>query len=95
MFNQPPPMQIHAKENNPDSQANLDENRVKFSGQAAYVLALLRKGYKLTRKSAMVDFGIMSLERRCKDLRDYHKIDIKAEWVLKEDGKRSHKIYYL
>lgn len=86
---------IHEFENTKDNQANLDQNKVKFSGQAKYVLELLRKGYKLTRKSAMVDFGVMSLERRIKDLRDYHKIDIKAEWVLKEDGKRSHKIYYL
>jgi len=95
LFNQPPPMEIHSGENNADSRANLKENKAKFSGQCAYVLALLKQGYRLTRKSAMVDHGITSLERRIKDLKDLHSVAIQSAWVLKKDGKRSHKEYYL
>lgn len=82
----------HIKENNAESQRNLNQNRGKFTKQCQLVLDLLREGKRLTRRGAY-DYGIASLERRIKDLRE-NGIVIKTEWV-KVDGKNSHKEYFV
>lgn len=91
LFNQPH-LTVHPKENNSESQTNLDENRKKFNKQCQFVLDIFKSGKRLTRRGAY-DYGIASLERRVKDLRE-NGIEIKTEWV-QIDGRNSHKEYFL
>lgn len=42
----------------------------KLSPQCELILAHLRKGHSITQRSALMDFGVMALPRRIKDLRE-------------------------
>jgi Helix-turn-helix domain len=71
---------IHQIENNPESQCHLNENKKHFSDQCKKVLALLKDGVRLTTINA-VQYGILSLPRRIKDLKDFNGIEIKERWL--------------
>lgn len=48
----------------------------KLSPQCELILAHLRKGHSITQRSALMDFGVMALPRRIKDLREAgHQIE--------------------
>lgn len=83
---------VHARENSTENQRHLDENRVKFSKQCELVFNLLQSGKRLTRRGAY-EYGIASLERRIKDLRE-NGIDIQTAWV-QINGKNSYKEYFI
>ncbi|SED09532.1 Helix-turn-helix domain-containing protein [Tenacibaculum sp. MAR_2009_124] len=88
-FNRP----VSRKENNPESQDNLDKNKKRFSKQCQKVYDALLRGKRLTTVSALLKYQIGDLRRRIKDLKDTHKINIKDKWV-KTDGSR-YKEYYM
>lgn len=74
LFSQPPMPDftkvLHTRENNPVSEAHLKKNKYHFTGQCAVILSLLRKGIRLTSRSAMLEYNISHLARRIKDLKD-------------------------
>lgn len=80
----------HIHENNATSQAFVNEHRQHFNTQCQRVYTLLRQGHRLTVMSAMNDYGIMSLPRRCADLRE-KGILIKSEFIKGQKVKE----YYL
>ena len=80
--------------NNRESTLFYEDNMKKFSGQCKQVLHLLRKGYRLSVYEAVTKWGIFSLPRRVKDLKDAG-FDIKDEWAKDEGGKRAYKVYYI
>ena len=61
---------VHVRENNPKSEAHLNANRRKFTGDCATVYSLLQKGQVITTKSVYMQYDVSSLPRRFKDLRD-------------------------
>lgn len=83
-------LEIHELENNAESEQHLKENARKFSQQCLKVLELLYQGKKLTTMNAP-SYGILSLPRRLKDLRDYNGIHIDEEWLYDGNGKRTVK----
>lgn len=84
-------MKIHKHENNPESQSHLTGNKEKFSAQCLKVLELLRQGKRLTTMSAP-GYGILSLPRRIKDLRDHNGVEnIVDEW----DKVAGVKVWYM
>jgi len=88
-------MRVHEYENNKESQDHLYENRAKFSQQCLRVLELLRQGKRLTTINAP-GYGILSLPRRIKDLRDKNGIDnISDQWLIDEEGKRTTKEWFI
>lgn len=87
-------LEIHWKENNPESRQHLQENKDHFSDQCRKVLELLKSGVRLTTLNAP-GYGILSLPRRLKDLKDYNGIEIKETWVKNWEGKRLYKEWYL
>ena len=88
-------LEIHELENNAESERHLKENAKKFSQQCLKVLELLYQGKKLTTMSAP-SYGILSLPRRIKDLRDYNKVHIiEEEWLYDANGKRLVKQWFI
>jgi len=88
-------MKVHEHENNHESKVHLEENREHFSNQCLRVMELLRQGKWLTTANAP-SFGILSLPRRIKDLRDKNGItNIGEQWKYDENGKKTSKIWYL
>jgi len=86
-------LQIHYKENNPESESHLHENRKAFSAQCELILSLLKSGIKLTVKDAMLNYNISSLPRRILDIRN-NGVKIKSTWIIK-NGRRTVKYYHL
>lgn len=84
--------EVHKFENNPESQAHLEENRAHFSGQCKKVFDLLVAGWQLTVKSALVDYNIQSLPRRILDLKK-KGIEISDSWL--SDTKPATKVWYM
>lgn len=68
-------LHTHLQENNKESQAHLEKNAARFSRQCLLVLELLYRGKRLTTLNAPA-YGIRSLPRRIKDLRDRNGITI-------------------
>lgn len=87
-------MKIHSKENNPESQQHLNDNKVKFTKGCLKVLELLRQGKILTTMNAP-GYGILSLPRRIKDLRDLNGIKISERWQTDENGRHLIKEWFL
>lgn len=84
-------MIIHSHDNNPESEKHLSDNCKKFSQQCLKVLELLRQGKRLTTMNAP-GYGILSLPRRIKDLRDHNGItNIVDEW----DKDQRTKVWYM
>ncbi|GAC1385841.1 MAG: hypothetical protein NVSMB45_15040 [Ginsengibacter sp.] len=79
----------HTRENNPESQSILNDNREHFSSQCKLILHVLKSGERLTTRSALLKYDIGDLRRRLKDLRDngviiqYRLIEGKfKEWFI-------------
>lgn len=92
-------LEIHEIENNDDSQSFLNENHGKIKKQCIKVYKLLAQGIVLTTGNAP-SYGIRSLPRRIKDLRDQCGVkNIIDEWEygLNEKGemKRIQKKWWL
>lgn len=84
---------VHEHENNPHSQAHLERNRMKFTGQVAVVYSLLQKGVVLTSDYAAAEWGIRHLARRIGDLAEQFSIDIDREWI-NDNGKPGPVLVY-
>lgn len=78
-------LHTHLHENNKESQKHLEKNAKKFSRQCLLVLELLYQGKRLTTLNAPT-YGIRSLPRRIKDLRDRNGITLIEDQWLDENG---------
>lgn len=88
-------LHLHNNENNQESQNHLEQNAQKFSNQCLRVLELLNQGKRLTVATA-IGYGINSLPRRLKDLRDRNGItNINERWVKATDGKNLYKEWWI
>lgn len=58
---------LHTKENNPFSEQILFDQYERLSKQCKVVYDLLKAGYRLTVRSAMVDHGIGDLRARVRE----------------------------
>lgn len=77
----------HNIENNPESQAHLEENFSKFSGDCLTVLKLLYSGKKLTARQLEKDYDLDG--RRLRDVYAARPDIIRRSWVLDASGKRT------
>jgi len=84
---------IHLKENSPELQSFLDENEVKFNGDALTVLRLLYSGIRLTSMELVSKYNIA--DRRLRDLHAEFPNKVKKKWVLDDKGKRKYVEYYV
>lgn len=88
-------LKTHLQENNSESQKHLEQNEAKFSQQCLKVLEILNQGTRLTVLNAP-GYGILSLPRRIKDLRDRNGItNIKDAWVKDSNGKNLWKEWFI
>jgi hypothetical protein len=85
--------EISHKENNKESQEHFKENEKHFSNQCKKVYEAFLRGERLTTVSALLKYQIGDLRRRVKDLKDYHKINVKDEWVKVNESR--FKEYYV
>jgi len=85
----------HSRENNPESQANLDANKPHFSKQCQLVWSLLQSGERLTVRDAMVKHNINSLPRRILDLREYFRKNYLPDPIQTRHKENGTKEYYL
>lgn len=87
---------VHQKENNRESQSHLEENYEKFSEQCKKVYAILKSGIRLTVKKAVTEYGINSLPRRLKDLKDKCGVTtIEDRWLKDANGKNTVKEWFI
>lgn len=86
---------VHSHENNSESTKHLQDNTQKFSSQCSLILHHLKLGRKLTRRDAMVEFGILDFIKRIDDLKHKNNIDVKDQWVTDSKGKKLYKEYFL
>lgn len=84
---------IHVRENTPENEKHLNDNRYHFTGQAAVVLTWLQKGFKVNTTFASRNL-ISDLQRRIGDLGEFGGIDIDREYMLKEGGGKSRMLIY-
>lgn len=49
-----------------------------MSPQCKLIFDYLKQGNTITQRSALLDFGVMSLPRRISDLKEHHNINIKS-----------------
>lgn len=85
---------VHVKENNPLSQAHLEQFRDKFNHDCLNTLRLLIEGKRLTYKYA-IDTGLSGdIRARIRDLRRDYKLPISDEWVTSAGG-RKYKEYFM
>lgn len=87
-------MKLHTEENNEESEKHLEENKTKFSQQCLRVLELLRQGKRLTTMNAP-GYGILSLPRRVKDLKDKNGVVISDRWLQDEKGRNTIKEWFI
>ena len=78
-------------ENNQESQKFFDENTGHFTKQCKDLFKILLKGERVTTLTAIVKYGIASLPRRIKDLRDIYMVPIRDE---RPEGSR-YKEYFI
>ncbi len=91
---------VHVRENNHESEAHLNANRRKFTGDCATVYSLLMKGHVITTKSVYMQYDVSSLPRRIKDLRDgktlMGKVHIDEQFVHDEKGETTrNKMWFM
>jgi hypothetical protein len=82
---------IHQRENSEETETFLQENIGKFEANAVFLLKLMRTGVRLSAKDVMQKYGIH--DRRLRDLEISGRCQ--KEWVMKENGKRSHVEYFI
>jgi hypothetical protein len=88
-------LHTHLQENNAESQKHLEQNAAKFSQQCLKIMELFNQGKRLTVASAM-SYGISSLPRRLKDLKDRNGItSIKEQWIKDTKGKNLYKEWWI
>jgi len=85
---------IHLRENNPESQQQLELRRSDFSEQCWEVLTRMLNGEKLSSKSA-INSGIGDIRRRAKDLIDHMGIPVRREWANDNGVRLPYKWYYI
>lgn len=73
---------VHERENNAESEINLESNRERFQGQCKKLYDYLMSGGRCNGDQAKELFGIRHLPRRKKDLTD-QGFKISDEWVGK------------
>lgn len=73
---------VHRKENNPESQAVLELRRDDFNKQCWAALVRMLNGDRINNK----DKEIGHMARRAKDLKDFFKIPVEADYALDENG---------
>lgn len=83
--------QLKHHENLPENQRHFNQHKKHFSKQCIIVLQALQRGERLTTITALINYKIGDLRRRIKDLKDFHNIDIKSNFI---PGTR-YKEYYL
>lgn len=83
---------VHRRENTPENEQHLNENRFHFTGQALTVLTWLQKGLKVCSDFANKN-NITDLQRRIGDLGE-GGIDIDRDYILKRGGKKSRMLVY-
>lgn len=86
-------MEIHKKENNPASQQYLETHRHRLSKQCLMVLELLLQGKRLTTINAP-SYGILSLPRRLKDLRE-NGIFVDERWITPPNSSVEIKEWFI
>lgn len=85
---------VHQRENNPLSQAFLDEHREKFNRDCFNVLVELVSGKRLSYKYA-IDIGLSGdIRARIRDLRKIYGIPVSDEWITTANERR-YKEYYM
>lgn len=93
---------IHEKENNPESQANLEDNKVRWSHQCKIIFEAMNKGIKVNNEEPKVwDDSINKLRkighlpRRIADIKDYLKKE--GSNIIIEDGwlESGYKYYFI
>jgi hypothetical protein len=84
---------VHVRENTPENERHLNENRYHFTGQAAVVLSWLQKGLKVNSLFAQKN-NITDLQRRIGDLGEFGGVDIDREYTIAPGGKVSRMLIY-
>ena len=85
---------VHNYENNPASQAVLNERREDFNEQCWLCLKRMLKGERLSYLTA-INTGIGDIRRRSKDLIDHKGIPVKREWAYVDGKRQDFKEYYI
>lgn len=86
---------LHEFENNIESQNHLKDNGEKFNRQCVMVLQVLYRGGRWTGKMINDLLDIADGGRRLRNLYEARK-EVKREWVMTEDGKKTKwKEYWL
>lgn len=85
---------VHEIENPPEQQEHLDNNREYFSKQCTKVFGLLMEGKRLTVLNAITEYGVASLPRRLKDLKE-NGVHINDEWVVINPDKPKIKVWFM
>lgn len=81
---------LHHIENKVSNQEHFERNKDRFSNQCRIVYEALLRGERLTTTTALINYKIGDLRRRCKDLKDMWNVPIESDYV---DGR--YKEYYL
>lgn len=86
-------VELHQRERDSEQETEsfLRENIEQFTSDAVFLLGLMIKGERLSAKTVVQKYGKES--RRLRDL--YESGKCSREWVLKENGKRSHVEYFV
>ena len=85
---------IHSKENNSESQENLENNKSHFTNQAKVVLNHLLNLGELTCDKANQIYGVKHLPRRIADLKaNNNPYNIQSRWI--GEGHKRVKSYYI
>lgn len=85
---------VHEIENLPEQQEHLDNNREYFSKQCTKVFGLLMEGKRLTVLNAITEYGVASLPRRLKDLKE-NGVHINDEWIIIDPDKPKIKVWFM
>jgi len=85
---------VHPYENNPASQAVLNERREDFNEQCWLCLKRMLSGERLSYLTA-INTGIGDIRRRAKDLIDHKGIPVKREWAYIDGKRQDFKEYYI
>lgn len=86
---------VHERENTLENQTHLDANRYHFTGQAAVVYSVLKKGAVLSSRIGQIQFNMSDIRRRIKELKD-SGVEIQECFEVSADGKRTrYKLFYI
>ena len=87
---------VHRTENNPVSEAFLEQYRDRFTKQCFIALKRMLRGDRITNKDAgHGEETIGHMARRAKDLKDGFGINISKEYLRDENGKEQLLEYFI